>query len=99
MDTMNMIFENYGGKRITQIFKTYWMALLILKQVMFSLFPASPTMEPSPVNSIEKIQEDAAIKTQENNLTEFDFIKLIITLTQLKSDELTEAGCAPQVQP
>lgn len=58
MDAINMIFENYGGERITRIFKSYWLILLIIKQVMFSLFFIQPSPEPLPVNTSKVLQQE-----------------------------------------
>lgn len=93
MDAINMIFENYGGERITRIFRTYWMALLILKQVMFSLFMVPPTIEPAPENFLkEERNEISHNPSKEADLSEFQFTRILLTLRLLEPEASTETG-------
>lgn len=46
MDIFNLIFENYGGRKIEDFFKSMMILSLLLKQLVFSIF-LTPIQQPN----------------------------------------------------
>lgn len=87
MDIMNMIFEKYGCERIAQIFKNYWVLLLLFKQLMFSLFLVEPYTAPVPATLTEENEKEVtATQLKKEELSTTDFIRIMLTLSQLNSN-------------
>lgn len=102
MDAMNMIFENYGSERITRIFKSYWLLLLLIKQTMLSLFMIESSTAPVPVNDTEIIKKEVpAAASQDGGESPLNILRVIVTLTQpdqkniLKTENSTEKPNSP----
>jgi hypothetical protein len=88
MDAVNTIFEYFGGERITRIFRTYWMILLIIKQVMFSLFTAEPLTEPATIeNRATSGIEVNAIHKGEEGFHSSHAVRVLLTLSQLDAEK------------
>ena len=84
MDAINLIFENYGCDRLTRVFKSYWLLLLLIKQVMFSLFMVSPMLENIPENDTRDLSEEfAAAQPGENSWSSLKLAGVFLTLAQL----------------
>ena len=82
MDALNMIFENYGSERLTRIFKSYWLLLLLIKQAMFSSFMIETNPAALPVNDPERIKKEATVSPAEGDLNALDILRIIVTLSQ-----------------
>ncbi|MCY2687610.1 hypothetical protein [Salinimicrobium sp. TH3] len=88
MNAVNTFFEYFGGERITRIFRTYWMILLIIKQVMFSLFTAEPLTE----SAIMEHRATLGIDMNALNIGEEGFygshaVGVLSTLSQLDAEK------------
>lgn len=72
METMHVIFENYGGQQIGRIFKNYFSLTFLLKQILFSLSIISadrPVVNFLPEEKrlqIENIAEEAPLDRELN---------------------------------
>lgn len=83
MDAINVIYESFGGEKIARIFRTYWLLLLIIKQVMFSLFAIDHVEQPVPLNTNEHTdQEITATKTKEETSGSLVYVRIFLALTQ-----------------
>lgn len=91
MDAINVVFEKFGGDKITRLFRTFWLVLLVMKQVMFSLFFLDAVVEPSNLNSQEIISKEiTAVETTEKNFSSLDLVRVLLNLAQLDPHTLLE---------
>lgn len=68
METIDRLFGNYGSERLAGVFKSYWTLLLLIKQMMFSLFLIGlPIRDQLPVENTEIIKE-VTVRDREENL-------------------------------
>lgn len=91
MDAINFIYERFGGENLARIFRTYWLLLLVIKQLMFSLFSAEPLELPVHLHSKEVINKEiTTTETGKESFSGFDFMRVLITTAQLEPHMLLE---------
>lgn len=83
MDAINVIYENFGGEKMARIFRTYWLLLLIIKQVMFSLFAIDTVAEPASMDSKDKISSILAVEEPgAESFAGLDLVRVLLTFAQ-----------------
>lgn len=89
MDIINNILNNYGGRQIQHIFKSYLILSLIIKQLLFFLFfsPSNPPVIDHPENGIEIF----SFKTNdsENEIDDFSRLLLLFNLLNPEEEEIS----------
>ena len=100
MESINMIFDNYGNERLGRIFGNYWVLLLLLKEVMFSLFLAEPPIaNPLPVEVMQETRQ--VIATPRESAQDYLYFPRLLRMpAQLDSNSTTDtSACATKMNP
>lgn len=91
METMNVIFENYGGQQIGRIFRNYFRLTLLLQQLMFSFYiipayqPGNDTLPGEYKNNMETITDEYFPEEKINWIQALQHILLMAQLEIEKS--------------
>lgn len=86
METMHVIFENYGGQQIGRIFKNYYKLTLLLKQLMFSLLiiSADPVNNLLPEEKNQTIVNNIEAESLDQELNWIQTLRLMLIIAQLE---------------
>lgn len=93
MDFFNMIYENYSGRKIEDVFKSYLILSLLVKQLLFSIFFAhgeQPILDKQRENNPYQFNE-VTEQIPEEEPDRFQILLLVVNLliidTEKKSAE------------
>lgn len=88
MDLVKIIFDSFGGREMERIFGNYFLILLILKQLLFSLFsvPADNSNDLIPAEN-EQVSYQIVEADSTESLEKIQVFQLLWTLAELESEE------------
>lgn len=86
MEAVNSIFETLGGERVISKLKNYWMILMIIKQLMISIFTAEPVTVPATVENSALSTVDSVYRGEKES-NSFSPVQFLFTLAKLERNK------------